>query len=559
MQINVLDEKLNRIAIVDDFTSLMWCKRYYDVGAIDLQIEANIKNIELFKPNNFITRDDDDAIYRIDAIEIDDKESDSLIVGGVDCKKILHQRIIWEKTVFAGTVEDYIRLLINKNIINPRLQIRNIDNFLLTEKKGFEDEITQQVTYDNLGEKIIEICKTYKYGSRVYLENKNFYFDLYKGQDKSLTFSNELDNLLSSKYNYDNIDFKNCALIAGEGEGDNRVTTNVGDATGLNRFEILVDDSESKDDLSDMEYLNKLKYKGYEELAKQGVKTKFECEVDHLNYKYKEDYNLGDVITIKNEYGITSKARITEVIETWDNTGYTIEPKLDYDEFEAPVTPTELIATLIATYSQDMSTELIFNKEDYPYGISIEVLGGKGSDGEGGKLNSYMDGRTIYSGEGGAGGKSGDDVNLNFIVDGIEYTATALGGGGGGGGCGLYNNIENVSYGGKGGQGQGLVLNLVFENSVKLQNISFVETSFNGEQPDRSGTYIRYLQYRYSPGGDSGMGDKAYQKDPYTPSNGADCITIRTGANTTYPDYVYTTTSDEVNHIVKIYKLERVF
>lgn len=559
MQINVLDEKLNRIAIVDDFTSLMWCKRYYDVGAIDLQIEANIKNIELFKPNNFITRDDDDAIYRIDAIEIDDKESDSLIVGGVDCKKILHQRIIWEKTVFAGTVEDYIRLLINKNIINPRLQIRNIDNFLLTEKKGFEDEITQQVTYDNLGEKIIEICKTYKYGSRVYLENKNFYFDLYKGQDKSLTFSNELDNLLSSKYNYDNIDFKNCALIAGEGEGDNRVTTNVGDATGLNRFEILVDDSESKDDLSDMEYLNKLKYKGYEELAKQGVKTKFECEVDHLNYKYKEDYNLGDVITIKNEYGITSKARITEVIETWDNTGYTIEPKLDYDEFEAPVTPTELIATLIATYSQDMSTELIFNKEDYPYGISIEVLGGKGSDGEGGKSNSYMDGRTDYSGEGGAGGKSGDDVNLNFIVDGIEYTATALGGGGGGGGCGLYNNIENVSYGGKGGQGQGLVLNLVFENSVKLQNISFVKTSFNGEQPDRSGTYIHSLQNRYSSGGDSGMGDKAYQKDEHTPSNGADCITIRTGANTTYPDYVYTTTSDEVNHIVKIYKLERVF
>lgn len=558
MEINVLDKDYNLIAIVEDFISLMWCKRYYDVGALDLEIVANKKNVEIFKVGYFIARNDDDTIYRIEAIEIDDKESDSLIIGAVDCKSILGQRIIWEKVVFNGSVEDYIRLLINTNVIAPKLQIRKIDNFLLTDKKGFSDEISQQVSYKNLGEKIIEICKTYKYGSRVFLKDKKFYFDLYKGLDTNLFFSKELDNLLSSKYNYDHSEFRNCALIAGEGEGDNRTKTNVGEPVGLERFELFIDDSESKDDLSDMEYLNKLKSKGYEELAKTSIKTKIEGEVDINFYKYKKDYNLGDVVTIKNEYGISTKARITEIIETWDKDGYSLEPRFDYDEFEIVNTTIELSPVLISTYTTNMSNEITFNKLDYPYGLTIEILGGKGKDGGGGNHDSYIEGFTRYSGAGGAGGAGGEDVNFNFSVDNIDFYAIALGGGGGGGGCGLYQDDGKTSYGGKGGFGEGIILNLTFENSVTIKNIAFVASLANGEQPQRHESYIRELIYSYGLGGKSAMGDETVQESPTEVSNGADCVTLRTGATTNYLNFALLNSTNENNHIVKVYKWEKV-
>ena len=51
--------------------------------------------------------------------------------------------------------------------------------------------------------------------------------------------------------------------------------------------------------------------------------------VPDLVFKYKEDYNLGDLITIENEYGISTTARITEVLENWDATGYNLELKFD--------------------------------------------------------------------------------------------------------------------------------------------------------------------------------------------------------------------------------------
>ena len=51
-----------------------------------------------------------------------------------------------------------------------------------------------------------------------------------------------------------------------------------------------------------------------------------------INYKYKKDYNLGDIVKIINEYGLSAKARITEVIESWDESGYTCIPTFDTEE-----------------------------------------------------------------------------------------------------------------------------------------------------------------------------------------------------------------------------------
>ncbi len=346
VNINVLDQSLRRIAVVDDYTSLIWAKRYYDIGALDLQIEATKKNLEIFKKYNYITRDDDDAVFRIEALELDTSVEDTnyLIIGAYDCKKILTQRIVWNQFNFKGTVENFIRQMITDNFIDPVLSQRRINNFALKEAQGFTEEIEAQTTFDNVGERIQELCVENNYGWKVTLEGNRFMFDLYKGKDRSawqgvyphIVFSPEYDNLTSTKYNMDASEYKNAALVAGEGEGDERKKRMIGDAAGLKRFEAFIESNVSTSTVEGdlVDYYEALIADGKEQLAEAAVTATFEGEIDPNVYKYKEDYDLGDIVTVKNEYGIETNARIVEVAETWNEEGYTIDPVFEFDEID---------------------------------------------------------------------------------------------------------------------------------------------------------------------------------------------------------------------------------
>ena len=42
-----------------------------------------------------------------------------------------------------------------------------------------------------------------------------------------------------------------------------------------------------------------------------------------------EDYTLGDIVTVENEYGIRKNARVAAIMETWDDEGYTAVPTFE--------------------------------------------------------------------------------------------------------------------------------------------------------------------------------------------------------------------------------------
>lgn len=358
MNINIYDDNLLKIAIIDNYTSLIWCKRYYDVGAVDLQIEATTETIKLLKKDYYITRDDDDAIYQIKTIELNTAENydNSLLIGAVECKDILAQRIIYDVFNYSGTVESFIRKIVNENVISPSITNRKIENFYLANAKGFTDSVTLQTNHETLSEKIIELCKTYNLGWKIIFVDNNFYFDLYRGNDKTkeIVFSPHYDNLASSKYEYDSSKYKNVALVLGEGEGIEQKTTTVGSGTGLKRYETVIDASsmssniESETDLA--LYYQQLATKGKEELAKLSATTSFEGVVIPDNLIYKVDFDLGDIVKIQNEYGISVNARIVEIIEAFDESGYTLEPTFEYME----VVETESVDGALLTESSVM-------------------------------------------------------------------------------------------------------------------------------------------------------------------------------------------------------------
>lgn len=431
IDIYVLNKDLERVGIIDSYTSLIWANRYDEVGDCELYVKATTENLQMLKKGYHLSRDDDEMVCRIESIELDtDVENGNyLIVTGYDVKKITEQRVIWSQTNVDGNVEDYIRNLVYKSLTNPNLSARaitnsrGVQNFLLGDKANFKEVTTQQVTYDNVGEKIKELCKQFEWGYKVIVDIGNYYFCLYKGVDRSdnVIFSKEYENIVSTKYKEDSSHLANVALVAGEGEGSKRSRNVSGYATSLNRYEIYVDardlsktiswseltsmyptttqgghgsiydttggvfykmdiiDIAIVDDnqltelqanypngqvitksgnryyqiydviIADLEnnhpesgdnvVLRPLIYevyllnRGYEKMAEYGTTVSFEGVVaPDVTFTYKEDYFLGDLVTVENEYGISVKARIKEVIEIDDDNGYKIEPKFEYLE-----------------------------------------------------------------------------------------------------------------------------------------------------------------------------------------------------------------------------------
>lgn len=76
--------------------------------------------------------------------------------------------------------------------------------------------------------------------------------------------------------------------------------------------------------LYDMYLLNR----GYEKLAEHGEKITFSGTIEPaVTFLYKEDYFLGDIVTVQTSYGIEVAVRIVEVIEVDDEKGYSVQPK----------------------------------------------------------------------------------------------------------------------------------------------------------------------------------------------------------------------------------------
>lgn len=83
--------------------------------------------------------------------------------------------------------------------------------------------------------------------------------------------------------------------------------------------------------LRDIVYDQYLMQRGYDALSEYGAVKSFEGSIDpNTTFRYKEDYFLGDIVTVENSFGISVSARIVEVTEVWDDSGYNIEPIFEY-------------------------------------------------------------------------------------------------------------------------------------------------------------------------------------------------------------------------------------
>ena len=389
MQLYILNTEYETIGLIDEADSILYIKKYNDVGDCSIRVLCDEDYIELLKAGNRIFRYDDDMFCTIETAEIetDTEQGDFYTVTAYDFIKILSGRIIWDNFTYSGTFGGFWKKVLTENVVNSTQSVRNIPRFTLDLKSldSITDEITYSTKSDDILQLLIKTCKTYSVGFRLSydINAQQLVFRLYKGKNKATTqgeeyveFSPTFANILSSHYKEDESNRKTFAVVgAKESDGSLMyITVYEGDAEphGIDRKELYIDATNQSRDISadelllmfptarlngsvyyitisgvpidvatvdgdkvtvtDFTFQKMLEIIGYNGLAERRKTQEFTGEVDTIDtYQYKSDYDLGDIVKAVNDYGIGAEAQITEIWESEDSeSGYTVEPKFEY-------------------------------------------------------------------------------------------------------------------------------------------------------------------------------------------------------------------------------------
>ncbi len=344
MELYVLNKDMQAIHLLDTFESLLWTERYYECGDFEISAPASITLLKMFEKENYLWSKDSDTVMIIEDLEIssDSEDGNMFIVTGRSLESILDRRIIWYHTVLTGNLQDAIEKILNDNVISPSNSKRKIDGFIFERSN---DELITSLTVDVEleGETVYEViqtlCQTNSIGFRVYLNNDNqFVFKLYAGVDRSydqnklpyVLFSPKFDNILNSNYLESNKTLKTVALVVDGDESNRRevvVEAECGAGYGLDRREIFVSASVSSEE---SDYTSQMTEAGKEELAQNTATKTFEGEVESTQlFVYGEDFFIGDIVQIVNEYEVEAKTRVVEIVRSQTLEGITIYPTFE--------------------------------------------------------------------------------------------------------------------------------------------------------------------------------------------------------------------------------------
>lgn len=352
MDINILNQDLELLAIIDAYKSVVWTEKYSSFGTVELIIPISTPAAEYLQTDNYLSIKKSDRIMVIEEIEIitDVEEGDYYVIRGRSSESILDRRIIWNITSLSGSLPGVIEWLLNENIINPVDSNRKIPNFIYEwnmDPTVMGIDVNVQYFGENLYEAVSTLLQSNDLGFMVYRNalNQNV-FKVTKGVDYSLNqtinpviiFSPEYDNLISSSYIESITNFKNVTLVGGEGEGSDRVLISVNNhIIGMKRREMFTDASDTTSDIKltgdETEaivapgYDDILRQRGRDALWEVSNTKAFEGEADVLTqFVYGKDFVLGDIIQIMDKYGNSDGVRVTEIAFSQDASGETTIP-----------------------------------------------------------------------------------------------------------------------------------------------------------------------------------------------------------------------------------------
>ncbi|MED4359479.1 siphovirus ReqiPepy6 Gp37-like family protein [Geobacillus stearothermophilus] len=351
--IRILTPTLDLLAEIDDYESLLFTRRWHEVGEFELRINRHKRHTELLQRGNLImlgASRNKVGIIRHREIELDEngKASENWLVKGIALKGVMAQRIVVPSVGDShdranGSAETVMKHYVDRHVVNPVDTKRKIDMVVIASDQQRGSSISWESRFKNLADELIEISKASGLGWDVILDfqQKKWIFDVFEGRDLTVNqsvnppviFSPQFESLKQLSFVESDYNYKNFGYIAGQGEGEDRRVVEVGEAEGLSRIETFIDardiseQDEDQQALPEAEIIAKLQQRGQQKLSEFAEEFFLEGQIlTNSPFVYEKDYDLGDIVTIQNrEWGVTRDARITEIKEIYEPGGFQIE------------------------------------------------------------------------------------------------------------------------------------------------------------------------------------------------------------------------------------------
>ena len=372
IELRILNESFQQIAIIRDFTSLQWTQKYYEPGQFALQCGLNY--VHLLPHARYVYRVGTDVLGVIDSTQVQDMH----MMRGRFASAQLMERAVNRRVTYTGTVESVCRDVVREFCIEPEDAERVVPHLVLGEYMGIDEEGRSfgSAQDDNEGAPddeggagehssplrdddgtasapddiepttveptTVGIVTIQPYGKTVYdairevltanemsfrlryvFETNALVFEVYQGLDRTqnqtdndwCVFSSELYNVSKETFTRSQ-DTRNFAYVVNGNEDNNEdewiIEIEVPD--GRPRAEVWVqDNTKLTEDMTEEEFEAAIRQTGLNKLAEFNIADTGECEIAVHNAM---SYGLGDLCTyINSRIGVTFEQRITEIAE----------------------------------------------------------------------------------------------------------------------------------------------------------------------------------------------------------------------------------------------------
>lgn len=358
MELYILDSLLRRTEVVDKFQSCIWTERFSELGDFQLDIKSTLASRGQFQAGTQLASNDSYRVMTVETVEDSVKDGkDILTVKGRSLEDILADRVaryaLTDTTteaswVITDTPGNVARAMFDHVVRSHALDANDAIPFLQPGSifmEGSVGESSESITWsqspDSLYNAIKSVCDAYDLGFRLVrnFDLSQVYFDIYSGDDRT-TRQTTLNPVIFSP-NYDNLQniteltniqgSKNVAYVISPAGSKIVFGENVDvDISGFDRRVLVVNASNIAAGDPDADTL--MGEAGAQALAANRATQMFDGEINqYMQYKYGVDYNLGDIVEMRNKDGVITYKRVTEHISVSDDQGDRSYPTLTAD------------------------------------------------------------------------------------------------------------------------------------------------------------------------------------------------------------------------------------
>lgn len=311
------------------YTNLQWNRKYYECGDFSIQMPAS----EYDSSMAYIYSTSRPETGIIQKVEYEIAYNGKFVqISGFFLERILWDKIIYPTYYASGNIEDDARAIVDR-------YKEDIPLLRLGEKHNLGTSVVWQETGGEIGSVLYSRLQTQQLSQRcryVYKDNA-IYYEVWQGLDRTqeqfennfVVFSTTFRNLQDAIVTTDNSNYKNFFVVAGAGEGADRVFVEVDLSNGGYKRKLFVDQKGMTYNSSEQsldEYKQSLYQKGVETALDYVDTFNVEVTAQNTGFIYMQDYDLGDRCDlIIDDLNLTFTARIIEVNEVVKKNQHTIK------------------------------------------------------------------------------------------------------------------------------------------------------------------------------------------------------------------------------------------